>query len=576
MPTDLRLLARVLLCGASLVYGGCGWKTGIETPPPLEDGGTRGLEDGGTPELLVECGRREQYSSPRRPLTLMAEVEGSVSIFLDGWILLSRPLASSRGISPEVGPVTTLTPDVEGDFVLRYDVEDALGRMASCEVTVHSVVGPPIALCPEDELRTGPGAPINVEGDGYDDEAVVAYAWSVLSTPGGAPPSLAPRDTPSSQFIGTTPGLYELELTVWDRDGATGSCVAPLRVTTPPLVTCPEGPVLAPTRQATTLRATATDDTGIASVSWEVVSTPPMSAPGLRPSNRESTRFTPDRQGAYLLRFTAEDVDGESASCEVTVEGTPTPPTAICPGVRETRPLEPIRISGDAIDDGQIVAWSWQLISSASGSGASPPSPGNAQVTNFTPDIVGEYRLRLTVTDDDGQRGSCDAIISGVAYEGLRVEVFWDAAPDMDLHLLHPHATAWNGSLDCYYANCNASAGNRLDWFSASTLDDPHLDLDVIDSFGPENINIEEPADGVYRIGVHAYTGPSNAVNVRIYCGASSTTPAATFGPIVLLNNYLWRVADVTISAGGCSVGDLAFPGGAPNTEPFNFSSEPR
>ena len=56
---------------------------------------------------------------------------------------------------------------------------------------------------------------------------------------------------------------------------------------------------------------------------------------------------------------------------------------------------------------------------------------------------------------------------------------------------------------------------------AGESIDDPSLDLDDIDNVGPENINIEEPANGLYTVVVHdfpssVYEG-SNKVTVRIH-----------------------------------------------------------
>src|SRR5690606_29907608 len=120
--------------------------------------------------------------------------------------------------------------------------------------------------------------------------------------------------------------------------------------------------------------------------------------------------------------------------------------------------------------------------------------------TVYTPDIAGDYTLRLRVQDDSGHLAECTTIVRAVATEGLRVEIFWDTnGTDMDTHLLHPNARTWNSNLDCYYGNCIGG----LSWSDPGRADDPSLDIDDVDGFGPENINIMTPAAGTYRVGVH-------------------------------------------------------------------------
>ena len=559
---------------------GCGAKSSLDRPEPRGDGGQRedggldagvdaGPPDGGT--LVVDCGRSPAYTSPRRPVTLEAASSGPDPLVSESWELVASPPGSTPLLSASPDPrVIVVTPDVEGSVLMRFTALDAGGRRASCDVDVQAIVGPPVAICPEEELYTSVGTPIVLEGDGFDDEAIVAWRWELLSSPPGAMPTLRGADGPLAELVSFARGPHVLRLTVVDADMATGSCEITVLVTGPPEVSCGEATISAPTRRPVTLRARATDDVGVASRRWEVLERPPMSTASPAPPNAEVTTLTPDRRGRYRLRFTATDVEGASASCEITVNATPTPPEVSCPAVIEGRPLTPVDIAASAVDDGVIVRWAWRVDTRPPGSGASPPAPLDRPMTRFTPDIAGVYSLTVTATDDDGMTGTCTTRVNAGNVDGLRVEMFWDTPTgDMDLHLLSPTATRWTSDGDCYYANCNVSNGHNLEWGGPGTDDNPRLDIDDLTGFGPENINIATPVPGTYRIGVHAYSGgAAHRITVRIYCGGSTTEPRRTFGPVTLRDrggpssNDFWRVADVTITGTGCTIADLSRPSG--------------
>ncbi|MDQ3033400.1 MAG: hypothetical protein M3Y87_13360 [Myxococcota bacterium] len=570
-PISGRFLLFSILALAAL--GGCGSKTRLYRPDPLDaglpsDGGVdAGIDAGpdGGGGVVVDCGRSEQFTTPRREIVLVATTISAAPIVREGWEIVAMPPESMATNAPITSATTALTPDLLGTWQLRFEAVDAAGRSGTCTVRVQSVVGPPIALCPEEgELRTPVSEPLTIFGDAFDDEAVVSVGWTQLSGPAPARLTVVGGAGAIVEMIADVAGRYELELRVTDADGAEGSCRIVVLVTAPPSVVCPGEPVRAPTRRPVTVSAMAIDDLGIASTRWELITRPDGSATTIAPASGLSTTMTPDRRGEYVLVFTATDDDGLSASCEVVVIGIPTPPDAMCPAVIETSPLTPTEIVATAIDDGTIRTWSWRVTEVPPGSRPAAPSPPNAARTTFTPDLAGEYRLRLTVTDDDGDTDECETLVRAISGDGLRIEVFWDTdGTDMDTHLLRPGARAWfDGSDDCYYANCvSFGGGSGLAWGGPGENDDPRLDLDDTNGFGPENINIMRPGAGTYRVGVHAFRGFAR-VTVRIYCGGSTTTPRQTFGPVAIDDRRVWRVADVDITAAGCTIRDLATAGG--------------
>jgi hypothetical protein len=482
------------------------------------------------------------------------------------WTLTAQPAGSMATHSPTAGPTTTLSPDRVGDYGLRYDAVAESGDDASCTTTVRAIVGPPVAICPEGEHRTDVGEPIILYGDAFDDIAVVSVAWRQVSGPGMARTSVVGGNGAIVAVLIDVGGTYEFELTAIDADGSSHSCRVSVITSQPPEVVCPAEPISAPTRRPVSISAMATDDGAIARTSWEMIARPDGSTASPSPPEGLTTSIVPDRRGEYRLRFTAVDGEGQSASCEVTVIGLPTPPELTCPAIVETRPLTDTSIVASAVDDGTIASWGWRVVTSPPGSRPEPPRPPNAPATIFHPDLAGDYVLRLTVADDDGLTDECDTTVRAISVDGLRIEVFWDTdATDMDTHLLRPGAPAWfDGEADCYFGNCTAGGGApRLSWFAPGPDDDPRLDIDDTNGFGPENINIERPAPGRYRVGVHAWAGFAR-VTVRVYCGGSTTEPRQTFGPVAIDDRRMWRVADVDVTAAGCAIADLSI-GGRPN-----------
>ncbi|TNE87605.1 MAG: hypothetical protein EP330_18085 [Deltaproteobacteria bacterium] len=227
----------------------------------------------------------------------------------------------------------------------------------------------------------------------------------------------------------------------------------------------------------------------------------------------------------YDLAAPPEQVDGvieETDEPDVIDSSDPLEaPVAVCSANPDTvrPPFETSTFYGQDSYDPQghtITNYAWQLVAAPQGSSVSLGASGaNATIT---PDQAGIYTAQLVVTTDDGRVSDpCTADLNAIPAEALWIEMFWEQAEDIDLHLLAPGGSLESGT-DCYYLNCTGG----LEWGAAGQADNPSLDIDDITGTGPENINIGAPAFGTYKVVVHDfewgsdYTG-SNNVTVNIY-----------------------------------------------------------
>jgi hypothetical protein len=199
----------------------------------------------------------------------------------------------------------------------------------------------------------------------------------------------------------------------------------------------------------------------------------------------------------------------------------------------EIEPLDDVQFSADqsvaARAGGSITGWAWTILDKPSESSVSLTNPtaretqlrfssANGNVTGV--DVAGTFTLGLVVTDDlGGQSTQCSVTINSVPRSGLHVQLTWDqASNDIDLHLAR-NGTAWCGNNDCYYGNCKPGPfTTALNWGGGDA--NPSLDIDDLSGFGPENIRIEDPADGDYTVGVDMYSWQRDAtVTVKIFIG---------------------------------------------------------
>ncbi len=126
---------------------------------------------------------------------------------------------------------------------------------------------------------------------------------------------------------------------------------------------------------------------------------------------------------------------------------------------------------------------------------------------------------------------------------GLTIKLFWDADnSDVDSHLIMPGGTYFDCDSDCHFGNPAPDWGVQGDW-----LDDPFLDVDDVDGYGPEHINISTPMAGTYKYVVHYYddtyedsAATDTNATVEVY---EFGQLLGTYGPVYLdVTNRSWDV----------------------------------
>jgi uncharacterized repeat protein (TIGR01451 family) len=150
----------------------------------------------------------------------------------------------------------------------------------------------------------------------------------------------------------------------------------------------------------------------------------------------------------------------------------------------------------------------------------------------------GENTVTVTVDNGQGQTASDRLTVFLVPY-ALRIELTWstDNSTDLDLHLIRPGGVFSDnvGNSDCYYGNPNPDWG-----LQGVTTDNPHLNRDDFNGYGPEIITLLQPYEqGDYKVIVYYYpegeTGAPTVATVRIYINEVLVTELSqemTFGEV--------------------------------------------
>lgn len=208
-------------------------------------------------------------------------------------------------------------------------------------------------------------------------------------------------------------------------------------------------------------------------------------------------------------------------------------------------PLQYVVLDGSASsdEDGRVVDYIWNVVEFPDGT--APPrldcvteDPGcmDDSKREFRLLTAGEYIVELTVRDNEGFENCGDparVIIRAVPNEKILVELTWtnpedpdeadEVGSDVDLHLVKMGPGRWfETPYDVYFRNPNNAAGAGANGIWAP--ESPSLDIDDRDGGGPENINMDDPANCEwYAVGVHYYRqlfGTAYAT-VRVYINAN-------------------------------------------------------
>jgi hypothetical protein len=125
---------------------------------------------------------------------------------------------------------------------------------------------------------------------------------------------------------------------------------------------------------------------------------------------------------------------------------------------------------------------------------------------------------------------------------GLHFRVSWDTdLTDVDTHIIAPGGQMWTCEGDCYFSNPNPNWGDPNRW-----EDDPFLDTDDVDGFGPENVNIQEPINGTYTVLIHYWdTHGGNTPNTTVEV-LTLNRSLGIYGPEATPNvDDVWHVVEV-------------------------------
>ncbi|WP_242528046.1 PKD domain-containing protein [Allomuricauda sp. CAU 1633] len=291
------------------------------------------------------------------------------------------------GTSAEANP--TYTFNTPGTYDVELTVTDGGGLTDTdvVTITVSPNVAPVAVATATPETGTAPLEVAFIGSGSTDDVGVVSYAWDFMD--GGATSTEA---DPTYTF--STPGTYDVELTVTDAGGLTDTDIVTVTVSTneAPMAVATATPETgtAPLEVAFT-GSGSTDDVGIVSYAWDF--TDGGTSIEMNPT------YTFITAGTYDVELTVTDgsglTDTDIVTIQVTELGGNQAPEAVASAIplSGVAPLEVAFTGSNSTDDNGVVSYAWDFMDGGTSDVADP---------THTFDAPGTYDVELTVTDGEG------------------------------------------------------------------------------------------------------------------------------------------------------------------------------
>ena len=247
------------------------------------------------------------------------------------WQILSKPEDSAAILS---GAVTaedseasqiSITPDLNGDYVIQLVVTDSLGLASEPEIVVVSTENSaPVADAGADQHFENEWDIIQLDGgQSFDpDGDPISFEWVIISKPPFSEATLLNSNTAQPTFKADLLGTYIIELVVTDDLGAS-SAPDEVVVTSGNVkpVADAGGNHLAVVDHLFVLDGSGSYDANLdpLTYSWNMVSTPKNSSATLIGPSSVTPDFVPDVKGWYLISLVVNDVELDSDPDNATI-----------------------------------------------------------------------------------------------------------------------------------------------------------------------------------------------------------------------------------------------------------------
>ena len=330
------------------------------------------------------------------------------------WRFTSRPSGSAAALTDTAAAAPEFTADEAGTYVLELVVNDGELDSASDNVTIEADeanVRPTADAGPDQSITVGDTIELDGSASSDPNGDSLTYAWRVITAPVGSTVGNSDDlDTVSPTFNPDIGGDYVFALVV--NDGELDSSEDVVAVSVSPSFE-DRTPIADAGADQNVMTGTTVYLNGSESESgeeisplyeWTFVSKPEDSSASLVSAASEIASFTPDVDGDYVLELVVENAYENTDSDRITV----TSETDNSAPVADAGEDQTLYLGGEAVldangssdADGDPLTYYWRTVSAPEDSDFD--FNGQAPAYNsWTPDAVGDYVLKLMVSDGE-------------------------------------------------------------------------------------------------------------------------------------------------------------------------------
>ncbi|WP_444994127.1 PKD domain-containing protein [Aliikangiella sp. IMCC44359] len=343
-------------------------------------------------------------------------LDGSASSDPDGdtlsyrWSIQSMPATSSASLVNANQANVSLTPDVEGSYVIQLIVND--GKLDSnADVAIVTVTK---------KVNTKPVADAGVDQQGFTQQTIIfdgsassdsegdslTYKWSLVSKPTDSKAILGNANSVKASLVADVAGTYNVQLVVNDGefDSSPDIAIATIEVKNQK-PTANAGIDLAGSVGQTVIldgSRSSDPDGDPLTYRWVITSAPSGSSAILNDADKVNPNFIPNVEGDYVVQLVVNDGKEDSDADRVTVSVSQVNlrPVADAGEDQQSSIDANVTLDGSASSDpeGDTLTYRWTILQIPKDSLA---SLNNA--TSMTPSLVtdkqGTYEIQLIVND---------------------------------------------------------------------------------------------------------------------------------------------------------------------------------